>query len=599
MISDRLLRRIRPSVTQGRGSVDRVYDLTWSIPDEFGGLTKVMLRRSRNFVTRLGMSVDVLTLDYRLDVSEARARLRESGELIDGMELRNAWSEVAAFDHRQLQTFGGTATGAGVPAAMESLETRSCPRYVEYLDSSGQVVRVDHLRADGSVCVIDDRTGEKRRLVIIDPDGRYVSEFSRARDFYFAWLDAAIGSDDAVLINESKYIATFLFHYRRDHIRIGQVLHNSHLNARSASPNGPFTKSRLGILNHWFDYDFIIFLTEKQKADFVRAFGDSPTLVVIPNSTAVSAGDADVRDGREQNRGAVVARLTGQKQVGHALSAVREVGPELTLDILGDGEKRTELERLVDASEVLARRVSFRGHVDGAADQLNDYSFILLTSSFEGMGVVLIEAMARGCVPIAYDIRYGPSDIIDSGENGFLVRDPREMTAAITELLGCDAEAMGRLREAAVEKARTFSDERVTERWSQLFSTLSTTTKIHPPRRTTPERGTALPLPDGGIAITVSGRRERASNEDVIAMRTRDGYYAFASAVDGAGTATFTGEELAVLPSDAILDVWLQTTGRHGIERHRIAWAGDKDEAALGRLISYRTVKGNLSLKVD
>ncbi|RAF51426.1 hypothetical protein DN546_37590 [Burkholderia multivorans] len=85
----------------------------------------------------------------------------------------------------------------------------------------------------------------------------------------------------------------------------------------------------------------------------------------------------------------------------------------------------------------------------------------------------------------------------------------------------------------------------------------------------------------------------------MIAMRTRDGYYAFASAVDGAGTATFTGEELAVLPSDAILDVWLQTTGRHGIERHRIAWAGDKDEAALGRLISYRTVKGNLSLKVD
>ncbi|RAE80726.1 hypothetical protein DN545_42190, partial [Burkholderia multivorans] len=135
MIFDRLLRRIRPSVTQGRGSVDRVYDLTWSIPDEFGGLTKVMLRRSRNFVTRLGMSVDVLTLDYRLDVSEARARLRESGELIDGMELRNAWSEVAAFDHRQLQTFGGTATGAGVHAAMESLETRSCPRYVEYLDS--------------------------------------------------------------------------------------------------------------------------------------------------------------------------------------------------------------------------------------------------------------------------------------------------------------------------------------------------------------------------------------------------------------------------------------------------------------------------------
>lgn len=593
MIFDRLLSRFRPTAT-----LARVYDLTWSIPDDFGGLTKVMLRRSRNFVTLLGLRVDVLTLDYRLDVSEARVRLRESGELIDGMELRNVWSEVAAFDRRQLQSFGGTATGAGIPGAMESFETRSCPRYVEYLDPTGQVVRVDHLRADGSVCVIDDRTGEKRRLVIIDPDGRYVSEFSRARDFYFAWLDAAIGSDDAVLINESKFIATFLFHYRRDHIRIGQVLHNSHLNPRSTSPNGPFTQSRLGILNHWFDYDFIIFLTDKQKTDFVRAFGDSPTLIVIPNSTAVSGGDAHSRDDREQNRGVVVARLTGQKQVDHALSAVREVGPETTLDIIGDGEKRQELERLARESEILTRRVAFRGHVDGAAGQLDDYSFILLTSSFEGMGVVLIEAMARGCVPIAYDIRYGPSDVIDSGENGFLVRDREEMTAVITDLICRDADAMKRLRRAAAEKARTFSDERVTERWSQLFSWLTTTEKVSPPRKSSPERGSARLLPGGGVAITVSGRRKAANSDDVIAMRTRDGRYAFASTIGSSGAGSFSGEELAVLPSGAILDVWLQTTGRHGIERHRIAWDGDEDETAVGSLTPYRTVKDNLSLKV-
>ena len=598
MIFNRLLRRIRPSATPDRANADRVFDLTWSIPEDFGGLTKVMLRRSRNFVTRLGLGVDVLTLDYRLDVNEARARLRASGELIDGMELRNAWAEVAAFDRRQLRTFGGTATGAGIPAAPDSLETRSCPQYVEYLDMDGQVVRVDHLRADGSVCVVDDRTGEKRRLVLVDPAGRYVSEFTRARDFYFAWLDAAIGSDDAVLINESKYIATFLYHYRRDHIRIGQVLHNSHLNPRSSSPNGPFTKSRLGILNHWFDYDFIIFLTEKQKADFVRAFGDSPTLVVIPNSTAVGTASLSAHDDRTQTRGAVVARLTGQKRVDHALSAVSAVGPEITLDIFGDGDKRTELERLVEEDETLERRAVFRGHVDGAADQLDDFSFILLTSSFEGMGVVLIEAMARGCVPIAYDIRYGPSDIIDSGENGFLVRDREQMTTAITDLIDRDTEAMKQLRGAAVEKARTFSDESVTERWSQLFSWLAANKKVRPQRKANPERGTAHPLPDGGVAVTVSARTGGSNSDDVIAMRTRDGYYAFASAIDEAGTGTFTGDELAVLPSDAILDVWLQTAGRHGIERHRIAWAGDDDEVAIGRLTAYRTVKDNLSLKV-
>ncbi len=73
MIFNRLLRRIRGSATPAHDGIDRVFDLTWSIPQEYGGLTKVMLRRSRTFVTQLGRSVDVLTLDYRLDVDEARA----------------------------------------------------------------------------------------------------------------------------------------------------------------------------------------------------------------------------------------------------------------------------------------------------------------------------------------------------------------------------------------------------------------------------------------------------------------------------------------------------------------------------------------------
>lgn len=612
MIFNRLLQRIRGSATPAHDGIDRVFDLTWSIPQEYGGLTKVMLRRSRNFVTRLGLSVDVLTLDYRLDVDEARDRLRGSGELIDGMRLRNAWDEVATYDRRQLKAFAGTRTGGGIPEARESAETHSTSRYVEHLDSAGKVERVDHLRADGSTWLIDDRTGEKRRLVLIDPDGRYVGEFTRARDFYFAWLDAAIGAEQAVLINESKYIATFLFHYRRDHIRIGQVLHNSHLHPTSDSPNGPFTKSRLDILRHWFDYDFIVFLTQKQKADFVRAFGDSPTLVVIPNSTAVS-DDGLGEASRSSDRGAVVARLTGQKRVDHALTAVSEVGPEMTLDIIGDGDKRAELERTVHDSDVLSRRVTFTGHVDGAAARLSDYSFLLLTSSFEGMGVVLIEAMARGCVPIAYDIRYGPSDIIDSGENGYLVDDPRQMAAAITALLDTDASALAALRQAAIAKARTFSDESVTERWAQLFADLQETPRPPSKRAPDPQPGEAALDSRGDVIIRLSDDSAQHGADDAIVMSTRDGYYSFASAITADGTATFTADQLARVPSGAIVDVWRQTPGPDRIARHRIAWTGEggatetvaadgveahADDAGGRAVVPYRTVKGNLSLKV-
>ena len=46
---------------------------------------------------------------------------------------------------------------------------------------------------------------------------------------------------------------------------------------------------------------------------------------------------------------------------------------------------------------------------------------MLLTSRMEGLPLVLLEAMSVGCIPIAYDMPYGPADIIVDGVNGYLV----------------------------------------------------------------------------------------------------------------------------------------------------------------------------------
>ena len=45
----------------------------------------------------------------------------------------------------------------------------------------------------------------------------------------------------------------------------------------------------------------------------------------------------------------------------------------------------------------------------------------LLTSKFEGFGLTVMESIEVGCPVIAYDVRYGPSEIINHGTNGYLV----------------------------------------------------------------------------------------------------------------------------------------------------------------------------------
>lgn len=593
----RLLRRkTTPSDTSG-GPVRRIFDLTWSIPQEYGGLTKVMLRRSRNFVRLSGLDVDILTLDYKLDVAEARARLEAAGEMVDGMHLRNAWDEVSAFDRKELRSLGGLRGVGGVPKAAANWDSTVEKRYIEYTDAHGEIMRVDHLRGDGSVYLADDRSGPVRRLILVDEKGHYVAEFNRARDFYFAWLDKAIGDGTAVLINESKYIATFLHRYHRENVRLGQVLHNTHIEPRATNSHGPFTKSRLEILKNWHKFDFLIFLTEKQKQDFVESFGDSPNLYVIPNSTSVDGTESFGSDQRPANQGVVVARLTGQKRVDHAISAVGRVDSAVQLDIVGDGDRRDELEKVVAADPVLADRVSFKGYVDNAAEELKHYSFILLTSSFEGMGVVLIEAMAQGCIPIAYDVRYGPSDIVDDGVNGYLASNVDGIAGAITKLIGLSPSEITAMRTEAAVKARTFSDESVTARWMDLLGDVTKSRR----RPTTAVRSTVI-----ASEVSVAGEHLRLRLKPVgeltnahdarIVLSARDSLYSFSSPIED--QCSFPLADIAKLPKDAILDAWLQHWDGSGIARHRVACSSMAVDGAHGRIRPYRTVKGNLSIKI-
>lgn len=47
----------------------------------------------------------------------------------------------------------------------------------------------------------------------------------------------------------------------------------------------------------------------------------------------------------------------------------------------------------------------------------------LLTSKFEGFALTVMESINENCPTISYDIKYGPSEIIVDGENGYLIEE--------------------------------------------------------------------------------------------------------------------------------------------------------------------------------
>ena len=136
-----------------------------------------------------------------------------------------------------------------------------------------------------------------------------------------------------------------------------------------------------------------------------------------------------------------VGRLTEQKDFStliRAFDILRENTPA-RLIILGDGEERPALENLIRSS-------GLQDMVDLFGFELNPFAFMkkasvfVLSSKWEGLPGVLIQALACDCPVISTDCLSGPAEILKHGQYGHLVPvgDAEAIASAIASVLGGD-----------------------------------------------------------------------------------------------------------------------------------------------------------------
>lgn len=116
------------------------------------------------------------------------------------------------------------------------------------------------------------------------------------------------------------------------------------------------------------------------------------------------------------------ARFSAQKGLNHLMSIWKNVEKYVSdwrLVLVGDGEEREYVEKYIETYKL--RNVILEGYRSDTEIYYRKASIICMTSIFEGWGLVLTEAMCYGCVPIVFDSYAAASDIINDGENGFLI----------------------------------------------------------------------------------------------------------------------------------------------------------------------------------
>lgn len=463
----------------------RQFAVTWSIPDDYGGMTAAMLARCASFARLGGVPVDVLTFDTRPDLPRLASRLRERGVLADGVEVLNLydWLRVHPLPGGSLRLDRDAFTPLA-DDAVTRVHRRDDGRVVARLrtDADGRILQIDHLRDDGTLLLSDRRDTRSRgevggrSVVLCDGDGRPVRSWRRIWPLYAAWLDALTAGTPSFMIVDSKTIAPFMLEYRRSHVITAHVVHASHRSAPGESH--PVRASRREVFEHLDAFDLVALLSERQADEVAGLVGRREHVAVIPNARppqerADRAADLRRAASTPRTAGVVLAALTPRKRVSHAIAAVARANAvggtaPVRLDVYGDGPSRPALERR--AAQVPG--VHLHGHDPDARRRLHDASFLLLTSRSEGFPLVLVEGMAAGCLPIAYDIRYGPGDLIRDGRNGFLVPpgDIDGLAAAIARLHALPPRRRAAMRRRAMRSARSFDESRVVAIWARELS---------------------------------------------------------------------------------------------------------------------------------
>ncbi len=171
----------------------------------------------------------------------------------------------------------------------------------------------------------------------------------------------------------------------------------------------------------------------------------------------------------KHNKLIAVGEFKAQKNFLNLVEAIYFAKSSLNLDlsllILGDGEQMPYISSQIKKMD-LEENIFLAGWVNDPLPYYNLADLFVLSSDYEGFGVVIVEAMSCGLNIVSTDCKSGPSEILMNGDLGTLCRvnDPESLANSIMHALKHPHD-----QDTLVRRSEDFSEKKIGKLYEEII----------------------------------------------------------------------------------------------------------------------------------
>ena len=441
----------------------KVISILNNIYEKAGGVTRVSMYRTESFA-RTGLDSAVATLALNNKLNDTINNLISISTIGEQLKVINFYSSLS-YAHKYNLNLPDVFSNHHKESLKEKVKRKTVyPRgsmstLIKYFNSNDELFLEEYFNEEGFCTCVLYYHREKGCLQFSSKDSIHafwLSELKGTSDGYYI-ADAIMAAKSVCMISDVNAYKILMAH--SNHLLLPRTI---------GSRLAPKYKDV-------FDYnklsDAFVLLTHHQLEDIKAQFNISKKCYVIPNP--IKAVNKNLLGNKTENFAIVLARLDRVKQIDKIIKAFKSIvslNQNAVLEIWGDGAERDNLKAIVKSNK-LDNNVKFMGFSKTPHRELSRATVALSMSSAEGFGVSIAEALSCGTPVVSIKTKYGPTDIITDGKDGFLVNNEKEFIEKVSYLLN-NPDIACKMGENGTTSSSRFMANEIINKWISLFDEL-------------------------------------------------------------------------------------------------------------------------------